>query len=378
MNKTAPEVRLALDAGLSGTKCVYSVNGGEPKFLLLPPEVIELPRVSIEFRSDSFSSSGFSTPENNAWIAFQKKSKSVFAVGFLARQFMAEAQLEVLKYEEGVYKVLCALGVILQKENLQNEEVRLRLHVLLPFGEFQNRQVYEGNLRRGLKRYFFRGRPVQVALSNFLCSPEGGGAIWSLISRHGKAWFETCDNTTVLMFGHRNTSALIFSQKTLDLKQSSTTNLGFSTLLDKFVELTSGQDKHSLAKTIYEIGSDISSKNKMLRTLIRSRERKNIEAEATMLADSLKIAREEYWILLNRWLFSAIPERVDHVVVTGGAGHYLRSELDDFLDWAAPTWEEISRDEKISGLDDLAMRYRFADVYRLFIQTLTIKSDGGA
>ncbi len=372
---STPEVRIALDTGLSGTKVVYSIGKGRPKLMLMRPEVIQLPVESIQTQQASVGQIGFVDVEKDAWVSLKKSASSVYAIGSLAKQFRASTRLETLKYEEGVYKLLAVLGAIIQKEQLPNE-VAIRLTVVLPYGEITNRRQFQENLQKSLKNFYFRGRQIKASLVAMMCSPEGGGAIWTQIESHGESWFREQEAVVVLMLGHRNTSSLVFSHGGVETRKSRTTDLGFVQLVDKVIERTSGQDRDGLSRSIFEIGGDISTKNAILRSLIKSREEKNIETEAKTLVEVIRVARKEYWLLLKDWLDSSIPNRVDQLIISGGAGHYLRSELADYLGWADPTWEIVDDglELELNKFRDAAMQYRFADVWRLFKHTLFVSA----
>lgn len=360
-----PELCIGFDPGMSGTKVVYTIDAGQPRLMTMESEIIQLPFESMTHRSNMVGI-GVSRAENDSWVTLKKNASVCYAVGYLAKQFRASLQLEKLKFEDGVYKLLAVVGAIIQNEKLP-DEIALRLTVLLPYGEFANRKQFRENLKRSLRSFYFRGQLLKVSLLSMVCGPEGGGAAWDLIGRYGESWLAQQEAVVVLMFGHRNTSSLVFSHGVVDSQRSKTTDLGFVRLVDKVIDRTSGQDRDSLSRGLYEIGYDISTNNPILRTLIKSTEERNIQAEVKDLVDAIKLARKEYWVLLKNWLQSAVPSRVDELLICGGAGFYLRPELSEYFAWAEPTWKTADGFESELGkFRDPSMQFRFADICQIF------------
>ncbi|NJK53594.1 MAG: hypothetical protein HC936_13735 [Leptolyngbyaceae cyanobacterium SU_3_3] len=171
-----------------------------------------------------------------------------------------------VKYERALYKVLAAVGAIAQQTNLPRK-FSVSISALLPYGEYQNAPRFQQLLKQQLKNYSFRDERFQVKLEAFECRPEGGGLAMARVMQNGAEWFQQ-QTLAVLMFGHRNTSLLLFERGKLAI--GNTTDLGFHQLVDKVLNRTSGQSADSLTSVIYSIGNQIAPDNPQLQHLVKT------------------------------------------------------------------------------------------------------------
>ena len=361
------QIQIAFDPGSSATKAIYKLGGQTPHVILMEPEVIEVPLASIEQRS-GYGDAGIVTPVNDAWISFRQRDENCFAVGYLARQLRASINLNRLKYENALFKLLAVLGAVVQREQLDGSDISVWISVLLPLGEFADRERFEQQLKQQIRSFYFRGERIQADLQEVRINPEGGGFTLELLRDRGKEWFTSREAICSLMLGHRNSSALVFSRGQLNMSASGTTDLGFVQLVDKVIQKTSGQNRYSLTRTLYEIGNDISSNNLLLRSLAKSERSKNVEQEIDQIVEAISVARQEYWQILKSWIDSVLPNRVDKLCVCGGAGYYLRNEIQNHLGWADPLWGESSGIvwEAAERLEDPSLNRRLLDVWYIF------------
>ncbi|NEQ29549.1 MAG: ParM/StbA family protein [Leptolyngbya sp. SIO4C5] len=371
-------IKIAFDPGSSVTKVVYQIDSNKPCVLLMEPEVIKVPVESVEQRT--YSSAGVVTPVNDAWLKFRARDDNCFAVGFLAQQFKASIQLDQLKYEAAIVKALATIGAVVQREALK-ESVDVHLAVLLPLGEFADKEKFKEQLTKQARHIHFRDQHIQPNLESLMVSPEGSGFAMKLLREKGQDWFVRREAVCSLMLGHRNSSLLTFNHGQIDMNASSTTDLGFVQLVDKVIEKTSGQSRQSLTRTIYEIGNNISTENILLRSLAKSKQPKNIETEVDQIASAIKIAKQEYWQLLKEWLDGILPTRIDSLCIGGGAGYYLRHEIKSHLGWANPSWS--TRDmantitDAVNQFEDPSLKHRLIDVWNIFSESFEsiIESD---
>ena len=371
-------IKIAFDPGSSVTKVVYQVDSNDLCVVLMEPEVIEVPIESVAQRNHS--SAGVVTPINDAWLKFRAKDDSCFAVGFLAQQFKASMQLDQLKYEAAIVKALATIGAIIQREALE-ESVDVHLAVLLPLGEFADKERFKKQLTKQARHIHFREQHIQPSLKSLMVSPEGSGFVMKLLREKGQDWFVRREAVCSLMLGHRNSSLLTFNHGQIDMNASSTTDLGFVQLVDKVIAKTSGQSRQSLTRTLYEIGNNISTKEPLLRSLAKSRRSENIETEITQIADAVAIARREYWQLLQEWLDGVLPTRIDTLYIGGGAGYYLRDEIKSYLNWANPSWSTTNIANTVANavkqFEDPSLKHRLIDVWNIFSESFKSTVESG-
>lgn len=361
------KLRLSVDLGASLVKALYQIEG-RLGAITMDPQLMSLPLASLRSYKNSLSMADTLLPEDDAWLAFKKSSDECIVLGYLAKQFKAGAKLDQLKYEQATPKLMAIVGSISQKEGLEGE-IDLLAAVLLPYGEYVNREQLKKEFERKAKSYYFRDKKFNVCTELFTCLPEGGGLIANLTRVNGDEWFAV-RKVVVLMCGHRNTSLLIFDRGGLN-SQSQTTDLGFIRLVESIIQRTTLNDTDVLTKRVYELGNDVTSRKDSLRVLIRAFQAEHINDEARHLAEVIAAARQEYWILLRNWLESTIPKELDELIIAGGASYYLKEELDQFLAWAEPSWGISSTSEqllrKILGKkpDRESLLKRFKDAYAL-------------
>jgi hypothetical protein len=319
------DLTLTFDPGSSLSKIIYRLSNGQPRLLLMEPEVIELNPSSIDTHLKTRGSIGIVRPEDDAWLR-HSGSQQCQAVGYLARQFLATARMNELKYERALHKVMAAVGAIAQQADLPRK-FSVAISTLLPYGEYQNASRLQQLLQQRLKSYSFRGTRVQASLETFECRPEGGGLAIARAVQGGAEWFQQ-QTLAVLMFGHRNTSLLLFERGKLAL--GSTTNLGFYQLVDKVLNRTSGQDINALTTAIYRIGKDITPDHPLIQSLVRTRSPTEQKQEREQIVTAILTAREEYWFRLNDWLDTVLPN-ITKAIISGGVALYPHDELEEYF-----------------------------------------------
>jgi hypothetical protein len=333
---------LSVDCGGSQTKIVYQLAGNEnPDYLLMSPLVEEIKPEKITTYLDRKSSLGSPAPDREAYLKWQER---VFVVGDLAREFDPEDRTSEQKYENALYKVATAIGVIVERLKLKLGKKKLEVHlgVLIPWDEYNDRSIFEERLRQILAGFEFRGMSLYCSIGSILVRPEGGGIAATYIRKYGKEWLHD-KQVAVLMFGHRNVTALYFDGGKLS---GDSPLLGFSNFLDEVIERKS-LDRELLSNavmdTIAQAYSSTHPKDKAdnyypnwgkyspIQGLAKAKDVKLNEQECELIVDAIAVATEEYWEKIEKWLVKTIPGAVDIVIISGGAGEFLEPDLERYF-----------------------------------------------
>ena len=174
------------------------------------------------------------------------------------------------------------------------------------------------------------------------------------------------------MFGHRNTSLLLFERGKLAI--GNTTDLGFHQLVDKVLNRTSGQSADSLTSAIYSIGNQIAPDHTQLQHLVKTRSPTEQKLEREQIVTAILTAREEYWSRLQDWLDTMLPN-VTEVIISGGAALYLRDELEAYFNRTPTYWgtdlqrrlqDLLGLDYRSNRSDAEALSFRLIDAFGMY------------
>ena len=333
---------LSIDCGGSQTKIIYQLLGAEsPGYLLMSPLVEEIKPEKITSYLDRKSSLGSLTPEREAYLKWQER---VFVVGDLAREFDPEDRTSEQKYENALYKVAGAIGVIVERLKLKLGKKKLEVHlgVLIPWDEYNDRSIFEEQLRKILAGFEFRGVSICCSIGSILVRPEGGGVAATYIRQNGIDWLHD-KKVAVLMFGHRNVTALYFDGGKLS---GDSPLLGFSNFLDAVTKRKS-LDRELLANavmdTIARAYDDTRPANKYhncypewgkyspIRGLAKAKDVELNQRECKLIVEAITVATREYWEKIEKWLGKTIPDAVDVVIISGGAREFLQPDLEKYF-----------------------------------------------
>ena len=397
---------LVVDAGGSQTKIIYQTpEADSPEFFLMPPEVEPIAQAQFDRYQERIGWLGSPAPQQQAWFV---AGEQLWVVGAFAGEFDPLDRLHEKKYENALYKVLAAVGVVVQKLKMERRKVALHLSILLPWQEFNDRGTFETQLRVLLDGFVFRDQAMKVKLKSFLCRPEGGGLAATRMRQQGLDWFQE-QRLVVLLFGHRNTSALYFEYG--QFKAGDSPLYGFSQMIDLLVARYSVLDKQALllalVKAMQTAREEHGSKARMyesanwgrhqygpvrypswrmsraLNKLVTVRDEALRDAEIDGLATAVEEALDEYWQKLEAWLLRVVPDDLDEVIISGGAALLLEPKLRGFFDenrgqrsvdgelvWDAELKETMKESFRWQFSDDGYLTARFADAYGLFDQML--------
>jgi hypothetical protein len=333
---------LSVDCGGSQTKIVYQLSGQEsPGYLLMSPLVEEIKPEKIASYLDRKSSLGSPAPEREAYLKWQER---VFVVGDLAREFDPEDRTSEQKYENALYKVAAAIGVIVSKLKLKLGKKKLELHlgVLIPWDEYNDRSIFEQRLRTILAGFDFRGVSLFCSIGSILVRPEGGGIAATYIRQNGTDWLHE-KKIAVLMFGHRNVTALYFDKGKLS---GDSPLLGFTNFLSAVIERKSVDREllsNAVMDTIAIAYKDTHPQNKYhndypdwaryspIKGLARAKDVELNQQECKLIVEAITLAAKEYWEKIEKWLRKTIPSGVDIVIINGGAIKFLQPDLEMYF-----------------------------------------------
>ena len=396
---------LVVDAGGSQTKIIYQTpEADSPEFFLMPPEVEPISQAQFNRYQERIGWLGSPSAQQQSWFVVDNQ---LWVAGAFAAEFDPTDRLHEKKYENALYKVLAAVGIVVQKLKMTRRKISLHLALLLPWQEFNDRQAFETQLQVLLEDFSFRGQSLKVKLKSFLCRPEGGGLAATRMRQQGLEWFQE-QRLVVLLFGHRNTSALYFEYG--QFKAGDSPLYGFSQMIDLLVARYSVLDKqalllalvkamqaerkeHDYKARMYESGAFGRAQyhtiryphwgsTKALSELVSVRDQALREAEVNNLAKAVEAALDEYWEKLEAWLLRVVPNDLDEVIVSGGAALLLEPKLRTFfgergqrsiegeLVWDADLKETMEEAFSWRFSSDGYQTARFADAYGLFDQML--------
>lgn len=184
--------------------------------------------------------------------------------------------------------------------------------------------------------------PYSVQLDKFICRPEGGGLAAIHTRKKGREWQQD-KKLGILMFGHRNITALCFEYGELT---GDSPLIGFSKLIDNVIDRTSGLDRDRIASAIFKGleseeadsygSSDYASYtfypewNELdaIKELANAKDRDLRQQEIEDVCQAIKVATSEYWTTVSKWLTKVFPTDLDSVVISGGASRFLEPELE--------------------------------------------------
>ena len=349
---------LAVDFGGSCLKGFFTLDTFKPEVLLMEPEVALVSLQSLEAYEQN--KIGNASPENTAWIEYKGKYQ---AVGFLARKrFHAGLQLQKRKFELATPKVLAMVGAIADKYDLPNGS-EIRLAIVFPWGEYQDRALFKQTITDALANYKFRGRDKAFVLDTFICLPEGGG----VLTRGRDPGSSLKEQTVaVVMLGYRDASILLVERG--EMNSGRTEPLGFAKMIESVKGRTSGLNQYKLASVICKAGKNVNPK--ALIELTESIDADYQDYEISTIRKAIADARVEYWMMLSQWLKLQVTRDADEIILAGGTANFLRSELNSLFSYTKVNWCEELENQIASNYSaqviHSSLNYRLTDVCGLF------------
>ena len=326
-------IYLSVDTGYSGTKVAYRLEGEERfRYFLMSPKMTSITREKLNNYRERKGWLGIPAPERQSWLELDERE--IIAVGSMAEEFdsiYSRVKPEKPKYESALYKVLAAIGVVVQKHQLSSrKKIKLHLAVLLPCNEYSTRFLFQETLLSICSSYKFRGQTIKVKCE-VICHAEGGGLAMARVKMNGSEWFAR-QKLGILMLGSRNLTGLYFEYG--ELKVAESPLMGFSYLVNDIVEETSGLTPERLTEAIFQglrkVRRKYSDRNGCQKRPVWA-ELEEIQNLATAINPSLR--SEEIIYIANviervagewsekieNWLREVFPPNLTEISISGGS-----------------------------------------------------------
>jgi hypothetical protein len=352
------DITVAFDPGSLMSKAMSTVKPFKPELLLMEPEIAKVSQRSlIDYEENKL---GNASPENSAWVEYKGEYQ---AIGFLAKdRYHADLNLVQPKFRIAMFKTLAILGSMAQKKSLPNG-ASVRLGFLLPYGEYEDRKLFEQIITSALASFRFRGEERSFELESYICRPEGFG----LLSR-GRAPGSNLKEVVivVIMIGYRDASIYVVNRGMIT--KGATVELGFNKLIEIVGVYAPNQKASRLAAAICKAGTKVSAK--ALAHLARFSESDLKDAEISRIRAAIGTAREQYWLSLSNWISNFIPVDVDEVIIGGGTAYYYEREFNALFSGQTINWgqELESQVERCyhAKVAQHGLSYRLTDLYGYF------------
>ena len=326
-------IYLSVDTGYSGTKVVYRLKGEERcRYFLMSPKITSLTQEKLDKYRERKRWLGSPIPERQSWLKLNEGE--IIAVGSLAKEFdsiYSRAKPENPKYESALYKVLAAIGVVVQKHQLSSrKKIKLHLAVLLPCNEYSTRLLFQEALLSICSNYKFREQTIKVKCE-VVCRPEGGGLAMARVSLNGTEWFAR-QRLGVLMLGSRNLTGIYYKHGKPEVTESPL--MGFSYLVNDIIEQTSGLTPERVTEAIFQGLRKVRRKNtekndyQSKPVWAKMEEIQNLATainpnlrleEIKYIANVIEGVGEEWSEKIESWLREVFPPDLTEVSISGGS-----------------------------------------------------------
>lgn len=163
------DICLTVDVARSHTEIIYiTADQTKPSYLMLPPAIEEITQDKLNWYLESFGYQGSASPEAQLWVEWNNK---VVVLGDFAFHFDALDCIGELKYENALWKVLAAIGLIVELNSVEvteKKQIDLELVLLLSWHEYSDRRSLEQQLKLMLADFQVRQLSLKVNLEHFL------------------------------------------------------------------------------------------------------------------------------------------------------------------------------------------------------------------
>ena len=363
MTKTTvgmPTIHLAGDLGASASKFFYRVQPGQTVPLWMASAVAN---GLTDAALPSLNAGG--RPHDSTWLRLKDE---IVLVGESAKAFLETTSISANKAEKAAYKIVAALGVISELEQLPNQ-YQAFVWVPLPLTEIRTREQIAYRLNDICEQGFIcRGKQQQVKLI-LKFFPEGFGLY---LNRKQQLDSINCvitqRRTLILMMGHRNLSILCFEGGSLRAARSNSDGPGFWPVFEKATR---------------SLGVPTTDYTALMLALTTGRSKQISQANAGLsdFGPQATFVRQTYWqsvsIYLQDNLLGQLTEATVDIVLSGGGSSILRTQLTDYFSSLGLSDRLIFADIMQPQLTDVvnqlsetahnsSLPLRMADCYGLF------------
>ena len=401
---------ICIDTGNSATKIVYYLPGmSKVEYFLMSSALDEVSPRRLQNHLKRINCIGIPKPEQQAWLRWDER---VVAVGALAEEFSPPDRRAEPKYENALYKVLAAIGVIIETYALSaRKTLKVHLGLLLPWNEYKDRDRLLNQLKLLSQDYEFRGRKLRLKLERCVCYPEGGGLAMMRMRLKGKDWFQK-QRMGVFMLGDRNWTGLCFESGQI-VKGASPLS-GFSFMLDRIIEdapclLERERLSRAIFAEVYRVQKQqgdfehpVWQESEAIETLATARAASLRASEVKDISRAIESVVMEWEEKLTSFLEQVFPKPLSELNVCGGPLPFFapvigkhfncipqQSEADAHpLDFGKPFTpvlvgagaveqvEAVLQFEEPAALES-ALSFRFVDAFSLFdYLTAGVKDNG--
>jgi hypothetical protein len=170
------DIYLSVDVGGSQTKIIYQLAGSQkPNYLLMPPILEEISKTKLDNYMARLGWIGSPHPDQQLWVEWNSR---VVVLGDFASSFDPQDRLGELKYENALWKVLGAIGLIVEMSKIKvssKKTLKVELALLLPWNEYSDRKKFSEQLQKMLAGFQVRKMALKVSLERFLCRERRWG-----------------------------------------------------------------------------------------------------------------------------------------------------------------------------------------------------------
>jgi hypothetical protein len=316
MPKKRTVLKLAFDPGASLSKAIGSC-GEQFLPLVMPPDVIER-------RSENLDCHRCQTGIDLLDRSFVGVENNYYAIGSLAQALGSFQALKPLKSTTIVYKILAMVSIMAQRLDL-GTDFDLELGCLLPPGEFPDREDIERSLTLALADFDTPIGAMSIKLLRCDFHLEGLGII-TLQNANGR---QTHGTGITLMAGHRNLT--FYVTRANGVIGIETCTLGFHHWAKAVRSMTYDYDLADLSTAIASYWGKKDEKGEKdeaaLLPLLKHQKPELSQPELKRLTDAIEQSCPEYCDSIFRWLDENLPDRIDELMLAGGVGDVLQSEL---------------------------------------------------
>jgi hypothetical protein len=315
MARRKKRLHLGCDDGASSFKCIGS-SGEELVTIVMSSAVIEQRSETL----DRYRQQIDGDLTNRSFVGVDG---NYFAVGKLATRLGATQPIKPLKSETIVYKILGMVSIMAQRLNL-GTSFDLSLGCLLPPGEFRDRERIQAALSVALADFDTPIGVFSVQLVECNFYPEGTGIAHLLQVDHR----ESSGTAIILMAGHRNLSfyASEFHQTT----GIGTCDLGFNHWVKAVQAVTYNYDLPNLSSAIANYWLK-QKDTAYLEPILRNTTAELRASELQALVREIELAHDNYCNSIFNWLNEQLPDRIDELMLAGGVGDVLQTELIEYF-----------------------------------------------